>query len=400
MLVQCPLVSVVMSVYNDAQYLQEAVDSILGQTFRDFEFIIIDDGCTDASPAILSALMDDRVQLLSNGRNMGQTYSLNRGIDTARGTFIARMDANDISLRPRLERQVQLMESDATLGLVSCWYEGLYNGTSGASTMVHLPTTNDELQQTMFYRNGICHAAAMFQRTLFRDVKGYRAEYQQADDWDLWLRFADRCALANVPEILLQCRILNTGLSVMKRTLQRQSSRRLVQEGLLRRDQGTGSTLSALALARANLFVSLEYLAEQRDEDARSALACTFNYYARIDSDWDHINRSVVERAVEYAGFFPGQHSEVAAGVRFINAFATVLPQNIHDMEARRKDILSLYHIALAFQFHSRDQHSAVLPLLMKAVATRPGWLANRGVLGLIRRSLLRPPVRRGAPSQ
>ena len=103
-----PRVSVIMSVYNGERYLWEAVESILGQTFTDFEFIIIDDGSTDQTAKILRAIGDERVRIFFNEKNIGLAGSLNRGLGLARGEYVARMDADDISLPARLEKQVEL----------------------------------------------------------------------------------------------------------------------------------------------------------------------------------------------------------------------------------------------------------------------------------------------------
>src|SRR6187397_2012165 len=104
-----PLVTVLMSVYNAEKYLREAIDSILNQTYRNFEFIIINDASTDGSEAIINSYKDERIRLISNSQNLRLTASLNKGIDLAKGKYIARMDADDASLPERLQKQVTFM---------------------------------------------------------------------------------------------------------------------------------------------------------------------------------------------------------------------------------------------------------------------------------------------------
>src|SRR5690349_12551287 len=109
-----------MSVYNDARFLPHAVESILAQSFEDFEFLVIDDGSTDASGAYLCGLTDGRVRLIRNPSNLGLTRSLNVGLGAARGTFVARMDADDVALPQRLARQVQFLRTHPKVGIVGC----------------------------------------------------------------------------------------------------------------------------------------------------------------------------------------------------------------------------------------------------------------------------------------
>lgn len=107
-----PFVSVVMSVYNGELFLKEAIDSILSQTYKKFEFIIIDDGSTDGSLNIINEYSDERIKILVNPKNEGLIFSLNKGIELALGTYIVRMDADDISLPQRIEEQVSFSEKE------------------------------------------------------------------------------------------------------------------------------------------------------------------------------------------------------------------------------------------------------------------------------------------------
>jgi glycosyltransferase involved in cell wall biosynthesis len=118
-----PMVTVLMPVYNASCYLREAIGSILLQTLRDFEFIIVDDGSTDESRDIINSYPDTRIKVISHKTNLGLITALNTGIDNARGRYIARMDADDISAPERLEKQVEFMEMNSEIGVLGTWYE-------------------------------------------------------------------------------------------------------------------------------------------------------------------------------------------------------------------------------------------------------------------------------------
>src|SRR5215218_8009066 len=115
-----PQVSVILPVYNGEAYLQEAVDSILAQTFTDFELLIINDGSTDDSERIIDSYKDSRVKHLKNEQNRGLIFSLNRGVEAAKGAYIARMDADDVALPERLEKQMQYLKQNKEVGILSC----------------------------------------------------------------------------------------------------------------------------------------------------------------------------------------------------------------------------------------------------------------------------------------
>jgi glycosyltransferase involved in cell wall biosynthesis len=194
-----PRVSVVMSVYNGEKYLREAVDSILGQTFGDFEFIIVDDGSTDSTWAILQSYDDQRVILLRNENNIGLTRSLNRGLAIARGEYIARMDADDISLPERFEKQVKALDENPRLGLVGSDVYYLYDAT-GHKRLVKLPHTDVEVKWHLLFHNSFAHSAVMFRRGLVEKIGFYDEASPFAQDYELFSRIAEHCQVGNLPQ--------------------------------------------------------------------------------------------------------------------------------------------------------------------------------------------------------
>ena len=208
-----PLVSIVMPVYNSEAYLRLAVESILNQTFSYFEFIIIDDGSTDRTAAILDGYTDPRIICLYNQEYRGLVHSLNRGIDAARGKYIARMDADDISLPRRLERQVHYMEAYPSIGLLGTWIEDLDEngnliGVWGA------PTTPALIKWSLLFGNCLAHPSVVMRRSMIQRVGSYNAEALYAEDYDLWSRMSFETEIANLPEVLVRHRVHSGSISL------------------------------------------------------------------------------------------------------------------------------------------------------------------------------------------
>lgn len=211
-----PKVSVVMAVYNGAAFVREAIDSILHQTFSDFEFIIIDDGSSDDTPDVLQdyARADARVILLRNEHNLGLTRSLNRALHTTRGDYIARQDADDISLPARLETEVAVLESRPDVILVSGNLE--YRDESGR--WLGRTQLEDDPRviawKLLFYNHVAAHSLVMFRRTPVMASGGYAEEYRYSQDYELWVRLAQEGLIVILPDILLQQRVHSTSITV------------------------------------------------------------------------------------------------------------------------------------------------------------------------------------------
>ena len=210
-----PTVSVVMSVYNGQAFLAEAIESILNQTFRDFEFLIVDDGSTDATPEILStyAKQDGRIRIVRH-QNKGRAVSLNIGIEQSKSPYVARMDADDISLPNRLKEQVEFMERHPEVGLLSGSYERI-DGEGRLLDTVPLLPRNEEIKLAMLVNNAMCHPAAMMRREVAIACGGYRKAFLDADDYDLWLRMSERSQLANLEQPILQYRVHSQQVSIV-----------------------------------------------------------------------------------------------------------------------------------------------------------------------------------------
>jgi glycosyltransferase involved in cell wall biosynthesis len=202
-----PRVSVVMAVRNGLPYLEQAVDSILAQTFTDFEFVIIDDGSTDATPEVLERYRrtDPRVRVYRQ-ENMGLTASLNRGRARARGEYLARMDSDDIAFRERLERQVEFLDRHPQVALVGSSVMRI-DELGREIKWSACPTSHAEIIRALTEYNCFTHPSVMLRNDVLAAVGGYREAYRQGQDYDLWLRLAEGHELANLAEPLLYYRV-------------------------------------------------------------------------------------------------------------------------------------------------------------------------------------------------
>lgn len=197
-----PSVSVVMPVYNGGQYLAEAIHSILYQAFPDFELIIIDDGSTDHTPEMISSFHDKRIVLLTNTRNRGNYASRNLGMEHARGKYICVMDADDVALPHRLEKQYTYMEQNPGTGICGSFIQNIPSGFCPEFIV------DEQLLKVAFLSNNYCSHPSLILRKefLLRFQLHYNEEYRYAADFDLCARGFRHFRVQNIPEVLLQYR--------------------------------------------------------------------------------------------------------------------------------------------------------------------------------------------------
>jgi glycosyltransferase involved in cell wall biosynthesis len=228
-----PKVSVLLPVYNGGQYLREAVDSILCQTFTDFELIAINDGSTDDSAAILDSYADARMRVIHQA-NIGLALTLNRAIGLAQGQYLARQDADDVSLPSRLDKQVAYLDEHPECGLLGGWTEILEGDVLTGRGHAH-PTTNGALQFRGVFDSFFVHSSVLARRDCVVSAGAYPTDPQRnpPEDFDLWSRMARTCALANLPEVLLQYREVPGSISRQKAALINQRVAAIAVENLV-----------------------------------------------------------------------------------------------------------------------------------------------------------------------
>ncbi len=232
------LISVVMSNYNTPEeFLRKAIDSILSQTYSSFEFIIIDDCSTDNSLEIIESYSDDRIVIIKNTENMGLTKSLNKGMAIARGEYIARMDADDVSLPERFEKQIEYMENNpqvivcgSAMELIGEW-QSKYN-----RNMIYqeLPE-KDVLQVFLLFGNNmnIPNNVALFRhQELSKHNIKYNEKYIYAQDFRMWVECSKYGECQNLPEVLVQYRIHDKAVSIDKQEQQKECAKNILSEQL------------------------------------------------------------------------------------------------------------------------------------------------------------------------
>lgn len=214
-----PLVSVVMPVYNLASFVGKSIDSVLEQTFRDFEFIIVNDGSTDNTSQIVNSYSDKRINFIDNASNNGLVYALNAGIDKARGKYIARIDGDDIALPQRFEKQVRYMEAhpecDALTSIVTLIDDK--ENDIGVWPADRKNITFRQIRNYLPKDNCLTHPSALIKTGV---LKGFRFSASQAlaEDYDLWLRMmAERKEIHKLNEVLTLHRILPTSFTRTRR---------------------------------------------------------------------------------------------------------------------------------------------------------------------------------------
>ena len=202
-------ISVVMSVYNQENYLEKSIESILNQTFTDFEFIIINDGSTDRSKDILESIDDPRLTYIDQ-TNSGLPFSLNKAIDQSNGSFIARMDSDDISHLDRLQKQFNYLSVNKEVDLVgSCIRVMNEKGEIIGSKSV--PLESSVIQESINYACNVMHPTYFFRREIHKNSGGYRNQFIYAQDYDFLLRIRDLGhGIGNIDEELLDYRVYDS----------------------------------------------------------------------------------------------------------------------------------------------------------------------------------------------
>lgn len=207
-----PLITVIMPVYNCEKYILEAVESILQQTYTNFELILIDDCSTDATLQICKSFQDDRIVIIEKERNSGYTNSLNYGLSIAKGKYIARMDGDDISLPMRFEKQVDFLEANEDIVLCGTQYNII-----GTEKVCNHPLTHDEIKVKLLSGSYIAHPTVMFKKDFFdKHNLSYNSKMEPAEDYDLWSRVVFLGRVENLKDVLLQYRVHEQQTSIVK----------------------------------------------------------------------------------------------------------------------------------------------------------------------------------------
>ncbi|MEM7130817.1 MAG: glycosyltransferase family A protein [Chloroflexota bacterium] len=384
-----PLVSFVMGVFNGEAYLPQALGSIFQQTYENFECIVVNDGSTDNTLAILNGFQDPRLRVIDNEQNVGLTRSLNIGLAQARGGLIARHDADDLSHPNRLERQVAVLNANPGCILVGSSYEVIdTNGT--ILDTVEMSLTDTALQNELAQWNCYCHGSVLMRQDVLRKVCGYRESFPVTQDYDLWLRMAEQGKLLAIAEPCYQYRIDPKAISQSKLHLQLvydNLARKLSEE---RRTVGQESEIPADVLAaypptpeqlitRIRRTVYLYYLSGKQTHASEALQEADFFYKKHMASapegtvdSWGDWMLSEAKHLLSMEG-----HSHVD-GERFIRWVDSHLPNS--DEKSSLSKILGDFYAELAFLNHQNDAGKYLWPYSLRAIAHDASWIRNRGL--------------------
>lgn len=226
-----PAITVLMSVHNGAAHLRGTIDSVFAQTWRDFEFLVIDDASDDMTPVILREVSDPRLRIVRMNENIGLTAALNRGLALARGVLIARQDADDVSQPRRLELQAAFLRENPGVAAVGSQAR-LIDVIGRSLGRKDFPLTHRAIEWMNIFDNALAHSAVTFRKAAVLDAGGYDESFPASQDYDLWTRLGARHALANLPQRLVTLRVLETSVT---RTHRRPELIRRVQAAHLAR---------------------------------------------------------------------------------------------------------------------------------------------------------------------
>ncbi|NDV95995.1 glycosyltransferase family 2 protein [Dysgonomonas sp. 521] len=225
-----PLVSVLIPCYNVERYVEEAVNSIRNQTYPNLEIIAINDCSTDRTGELLEKLAsaDSRMKIVTNEENLKLIKTLNKGIALCNGDYIARMDADDISLPTRIEKEVDFLEKHPDHDIVSTQFYAFRSENPDKKDLNHSPLHDEQLRAYMLFRSGICHPAVMIRKRVFTELGlKFEPEYLHVEDYALWSEAMYKTKLANLSEPLLLYRVHRYQVSSLHEDLQTENKKRV-----------------------------------------------------------------------------------------------------------------------------------------------------------------------------
>jgi glycosyltransferase involved in cell wall biosynthesis len=373
-----PRVSILMSVYNGGPYLDECVNSILDQSFQDFEFIIVDDGSTDNSWEVLQgyAERDSRIVLVRNSPNIGVVRALNKGLDQARSELIARQDADDISHPERIMRQVDFLDNHPDFGLIAAVPRLVDMDGSPLERAHYTATENDEIQELLLDYMCLCGPTIMMRRKCLEEVGLYFTEGSDAsEDYDICLRLAEVTKLASLEGYLYQYRQQPESAS-NKRSAQQMFNKAACLERAIERRYGNHPPQDKIAtVARDYLHAAVIAFARDNPDQARRGLAEAIRVYPSI-LERDQPLEDLVK------AYTPGVPFQAA--LDFTDRIFSELLPDTKLLAAMRSRLLSNLHMGQVFAAANQEDYSRVNQHIWSGIHYQPGWLLNRGVWAIL----------------
>ena len=288
-----PYITVLMPVYNAAPFLREAIDSILNQTFKNFELLIINDGSTDNCEEIILTYKDPRIRYIKNETNIKLISTLNKGIKLSKGKYIVRMDADDISFPDRIEKQVNYMETNPAIALCGTWFSS-FGDRAGISKY---QKDNDEIKFRMLYQCHLCHPTIIIRKTILDnfDIK-YDSNFAHAEDYDFFVRIGEKYLIANIPEVLLKYRIHTQSISNYHKIIQDENSNKV----RIRQFKNLGYTISNELL---DDYIKLNYQDYEKLKSSSIEIKNMFEQIIEKNNESGYLNKKQLNSKIALLWF-------------------------------------------------------------------------------------------------
>jgi glycosyltransferase involved in cell wall biosynthesis len=382
-----PRVSVVMSVFNGQPFLGQAVESILNQTFTDLEFIVIDDGSTDDTWETLAryAEQDQRLVLLRNQPNIGVVRSLNRGLEAARGEFVVRQDADDVSLPQRIEKQVAFLDAHPEVGVVGTVPQIVSVNGASFGANVYTATQNEEIQHRLLDHMCLCGPSIAVRKECFRAAGFYFSEGLDAsEDYDVCLRLAEVTQMASLAESLYQYRQHPNSASRTREQKQMFNKAVALERAICRRFGPVPPQEQFATAARDYMQAAIIGMARNDLKAGRTSLSHALVLYPPL-LETDEPLESLVR------AYTPSEATEAALAYTE-SIFRDLLPhtQHLSRLESR---LISYLHMSEVFAGAEQNQRQRIKAHLWPGLRRDPTWLLNRGVISILIKSLFRRDV-------
>lgn len=289
-----PKISVILPAYNAEKYIKEALDSILSQTFADFELIVLNDCSQDSTEEIILSYEDPRIVYVKNEENLGVARTLNKGLALAKGEYIARMDADDISLPQRFQKQVEYLDAHGEYGICGCWLQVFSDEGDGA--VVQYAQEDREIRADQLFNSGFAHPGVMLRsHALWQAGEGYDPLYEKAEDYELWHRMLSVSKGHNLPLPLLRYRHHGAQVTVTCKKQQAQAVVRLHEKMLreINAELTSGEMQVFLALcAGIRTFSEEEY--EMFISGGKKLVAAAKGYSGAVRKVYSGLNMAVI----------------------------------------------------------------------------------------------------------
>lgn len=378
-----PRVSVVMPVHNGERHVRAAIGSILQQSYHDFEFLIVDDASTDATAMILSEVAegDARVHVVCNEQNLGVTRSLNRALALACGDYVARMDADDISLPCRLEAQARFLTENPQVGVLGTRMAVIDEwGDHCAIDYMKTPSSDADIRQSLWRRNALCHGSVMMRRDILEQAGGYDEYFVAAQDYDLWLRLLPMTQFANLGETFYLFRIHPDSVSGRDRFNQYFFATQALE-------QAASRTFGAATADDLRMHLALGYI-QAATEGARTGRLAEASVCGRKALHWEpRTGRWVAPMRITVRSSL-AQISFDDSGP-FLHALFDVTLPRTQVLAQLRSELEAEIRLRRLYEHAERREYAPILPLLWSIGRWDWRQLLNRSIPPIVARSVL-----------